>query len=144
MTVEGAQHTFPQGRAWSLCDVLGWREQDSRCMDGGAQGPAEDTRHARPGTPPCLLCPKLLNPLFMNSTCSFRACQNPFSPRNICIFASVLFCDFYGFFKKLKSFTHLEYILKYSERWVLFSHDLSISPVPVIWGMKSILSPLID
>lgn len=144
MTVQGAQHTFPQGRAWSLCDVLGWREQDSRCTDGGARVPLRTRITPCPGL---LLASYARNflILYLRIQLVVFMLVKILSHSKVYAFSFLFyFVTFRNFFKKLKSFTHLEFILKYSERWVLFSHNLSISPVPVIWGMKSILSPLID
>lgn len=144
MTVQGAQHTFPQGRAWSLCDVLGWREQDNRCTDGGARVPLRTRITPCPGL---LLASYARNFLILYLRIQLVVFMLVKILSHLKVYAFSLlfyFVTFRDFLKKLKSFTHLEFILKYSERWVLFSHNLSISPVPVIWGMKSILSPLID
>jgi len=38
-TKQGLLHTFPERRPWSLCAILGWREQDRVSMGSRVEAP---------------------------------------------------------------------------------------------------------
>ena len=67
-TNQGPLCTFPSRGPWSLCGILGWREQDRVTMGSGGEAPVAPG----PGQPFILSVLYALHPLFMSSCCGFR------------------------------------------------------------------------